>query len=139
MSKLERIVWPHVKNELEIRINQIRDDWTQGKTDGNKQNPVVVVEAAVLLDAEWDDILDGVWVVTAPKPITLERLMETRGLSQEESEKRITAQESRRGIGNLKEEVENKVVTAVIENDGTLDDLKQAISTALGNPKSWKQ
>jgi dephospho-CoA kinase len=139
MSKLEHIVWPHVKNELRIRINQIRDEWTQGKTDGNKHNPVVVVEAAVLLDAAWDDILDGVWVVTAPKPIALERLMETRGLSQEESEKRVAAQIPRRGIGNLKEEVENKVVTAVIENGGTLDDLKQALSTALENPKSWKQ
>lgn len=139
MSKLEHIVWPHVKTELKQRIDQVRDEWVaQGKTTVEGQCPVMVLEAAVLLDAEWDDMLDGTWVVTTARSTALDRLMETRGLSKEEAEKRISAQESRRGIGNLQQEVDNKVVTAVIENYGTLDDLKQALQKALEDDSSWK-
>jgi dephospho-CoA kinase len=121
---------------LKDRIDEVRADWMQGKTDGRM--PVVVLEAAVLLDAEWDDLLDGIWVVTAPKSVALDRLVETRGLLQEEAEKRITAQDSRRGIGNLDEEISNGVVTGVIENKGSLDDLKQALGVALNDSRSWK-
>lgn len=121
---------------LKDRIDIVREKWAQGKIEAN--NPVVVLEAAVLLDAEWDDLLDGIWVVTAPKTIALERLMETRGLPQEEAEKRITAQDSRRGIGNLQDEISNGVVTGVIENKGTLADLEQALGIAMEDSKSWK-
>jgi dephospho-CoA kinase len=139
MLKLEHIVWPHVKTELKQRIDQVRDEWmAQGKTTVEGQFPFVVLEAAVLLDAEWDDMLDGTWVVTTATSTALDRLMETRGLSKEEAEKRISAQESRRGIGNLQKEVDSKVVTAVIENNGTLDDLKQALQKALEDANSWK-
>ncbi len=92
----------------------------------------------MLLDAEWDDILDGVWVVKAPRELALQRLMETRGLSEEESLKRMEAQVSRRGIGNLEEEIQNKVVTNVIENSGSLDELRKVLEGALCDPKSWK-
>lgn len=92
----------------------------------------------MLLDAGWDDILDGLWVVTTPKPVALQRLMETRGLTVEEAEKRISAQDSRRGIGNLQEEFDKKAVTSIIENKGTLDDLKETLSRALDDPNSWK-
>ena len=97
-----------------------------------------MLEAAVLLDAEWDDVLDGIWVVTAPTSIAMERLMETRGLSKEEAQKRISAQESRRGIGNLDMEISNGIVTGVIKNEGGLDELKGALSSALTDPQYWK-
>jgi dephospho-CoA kinase len=76
-------------------------------------------------------------VVTASPRVALDRLMESRGLSKEEAEKRVAAQLSRRGIGNLNEEVRNKVVTAVIDNSGSLDDLQQALSQTLGNASTW--
>lgn len=120
------------------RIEDVKSEWNEGKIQNDSAVPVVVLEAAVLLDADWDDILDGVWVVKAPREIALQRLMETRGLSQDESEKRIHAQQTRRGIGNLEEEIQNKVVTKVIENDGSLEDLRNALAEALRDPKSWK-
>jgi len=136
MAKLERLVWPHVKLLLMERIQGVKLEWQEGRAPGTI--PVVVLEAAVLLDAEWDDLLDGVWVVTAPRDVALQRLMETRGLSHEESQKRIDAQESRRGIGNLQEEVQNRIVTNVIDNHGSLEDLARALGVALRDPKSWK-
>eukprot|EP00339_Tiarina_fusa_P014664 CAMPEP_0117049536 /NCGR_PEP_ID=MMETSP0472-20121206/34199_1 /TAXON_ID=693140 ORGANISM="Tiarina fusus, Strain LIS" /NCGR_SAMPLE_ID=MMETSP0472 /ASSEMBLY_ACC=CAM_ASM_000603 /LENGTH=226 /DNA_ID=CAMNT_0004762969 /DNA_START=178 /DNA_END=855 /DNA_ORIENTATION=+ len=135
MAKLENIVWPHVKTKLRDRIDDVRVEWNQNSHSDTV--PIVVLEAAILLDAGWDDILDGIWVVTTPKSTALDRLMTTRGLSQEEAEKRITAQDSRRGIATLDEEVKTGVVTRVIENKGTLDDLKALLGSALKDPKSW--
>jgi dephospho-CoA kinase len=131
MQKLERIVWPHVKQDILDQIEKVREEWT------GEGNPIVVVEAAVLLDAGWYDFLNGVLVVTASPVVALDRLIETRGLSKEEAEKRMAAQLPRRGIGNLDEEVRNKVVTAVVDNSGSLGDLQQALSQTLGNASTW--
>ena len=121
---------------LKERIDSVKAQWVAGQR--KTSTPVVVLEAAVLLDAEWDDMLDGIWVVTTTKPIALKRLMETRGLEEAEAEKRITAQESRRGIGNLDQELRDGVVTGVIENEGSMDDLTKALGIALQDPTSWK-
>ena len=148
---MERIVWPHVKTVLEEKIGQIKESWLLSSSSSSSQKekgeegdkkttkyPIVILEAAVLLDAEWDDILDGIWIVKAEKEIALNRLMETRGLSQEEAEKRIVAQESRRGIGNLQDEVNNGIVTGVITNDGNLEDLQSSLASKLQDSTSWK-
>ena len=91
----------------------------------SKLPPIVVVEAAVLLDANWDDkstkggdIFDGIWVVRASPEMAAKRLVERRGMDESDAKTRMEAQLSRRGIGNLKEEVRSGVVTAVIDNDG---------------------
>ena len=49
---------------------------------------------------------------------SVERLIEYRSFTREDAEKRIEAQKSRRGIGNVEEEVKNGVVTAIIEIQG---------------------
>lgn len=144
MARLERIVWPHVKALITHRIDGIRQQWKTEQEQNSKgaknlERPIVILEAAVLLDAEWNDFLDGVWVITAPREIALQRLMETRGLSQEEAEKRINAQESRRGIGNLQHEIVQEMVTGVIENKGGLDELTLALTKALDDPSFWKR
>jgi dephospho-CoA kinase len=153
-----------VKTELQKHIHAVREEWmmksqqpaatesyhentcdssnsntpTQQQQQQQQQTAVVVLEAAVLLDAAWEDLLDGIWVVTASTDTALERLVSSRGLSNEEAVKRMTAQESRRGIGNLKEEVEKGIVTAIVANDGSLEELQQALKNALQDPKSWK-
>ena len=145
MAKLEAIVWPHVKDRLFEEIKNIRESWDddaskQSSESKNKNNviPVVVVEAAILLDAGWDDLLDGVWAVTVPREASLKRLVETRGLSPEEAQKRIDAQESRRGIGSLKKEVEMGTVHCVVSNDGSMDALKDTLQKSLSNPTCWR-
>jgi dephospho-CoA kinase len=139
---LERLVWPHVKTLLMEHIQVAKSQWAEGKSrsssDGSSPVPVVILEAAVLLDAEWDDMLDGVWVITAPREVALKRLMETRGLSEEESNKRIDAQQSRRGIGNLEDEIQKKTVSHVINNSGSEEELTKALRAGLLDPKSWK-
>ena len=53
--------------------------------------------------------------------------------------KRMDAQTSRRGIGNLEEEIKNNVVTAVIKNDSSLEDLSTALRKSLVDPNAWKK
>lgn len=130
MAKLEQIVWPYVKQEIQTKLEELRQEYDSG---------VVVLEAAVLLDAGWDDIMDAVWVVKTPAPIALERLVADRGFSKDEAQKRINAQEPRRGIGNLDEEVANGIVTRVIENIGTEQELQETLQQALQDPTAWKQ
>ena len=132
MQKLERIVWPHVQTKIAAEIEQAKVGW---ETSNN--TPVIVVEAAVLLDAGWQDFLDGVWVVSVPQAQAIQRLQANRGLSVEDAEKRIAAQQVRRGIGNLDEEVNNKVVSAVIDNRGSLEDLKQRLADKLNDRSAW--
>jgi dephospho-CoA kinase len=140
MKKLEGIVWPHVQQKIQKQIHQLESDWhsRMEANSGNKKLPVVVVEAAVLLDAEWHDkFMDAVWVITAPHEVAIKRLIENRSLTREEADKRIHAQASRRGIGNIEEEIKNKIVTAAIDNSGSPNELKEALSLRLTDVTAW--
>lgn len=133
MQRLERIVWPHVQVKIEAQIEQARSEWNEK----SRKAPIIVVEAAVLLDAGWQEFLDGVWVVSVSHHAAIGRLRENRGLSTEEAEKRIAAQQARRGIGNLRDEVAANVVTAVIDNNGSIEDLKQRLAERLDDESAW--
>jgi dephospho-CoA kinase len=133
MRRLERIVWPHVRTKIWHRIEEIKS--TAGAMPDKK--PIIILEAAVLLDAGWEVFLDGVWVIHVSKDMALQRLQTNRGMSFDDAAKRVEAQQARRGIGNLKEEVNNGIVTAVIDNAGTLEDLKQDLLTKLSDTCNW--
>ena len=53
---------------------------------------MVLVEAIELLRSELKDIVDTVWVVYAAPQIRVERMMQERGLSEEEARKRVASQ-----------------------------------------------
>jgi len=152
MRKLEQIVWPHTKTEILQQIDTIKKSCVdeQGhqqpkstsscEADSALSLPfkVIVVEAAIILDADWNDFTDGVWMVTVPRDVAIERIVSNReNCSPEEAGQRIDAQQSRRGIGNLDEEVAKGTVTAVIDNSGTIEDLKQQLIKNLLDPSAW--
>ena len=132
MAALEKIVWPYVQRKLQEELNTLESNLK------DETQSIAIVEAAVMLDAGWQDMFDGVWIVHSPEEIALNRLEKNRGLSSGDALTRIKAQSSRRGIGNIDEEVKNRVVTAVIENNGTVDDLTQALKNAWIDSKCWK-
>jgi dephospho-CoA kinase len=139
-QKLERIVWPHVKDLLLQRIKGIEES-TKGEVNNGRSHTVVIVEAAVLLDANWDDndLFDAIWVVRASSDTSCERLVQNRGMKKEEALNRLQAQLDRRGIGNWKEELESGAVTAVIENEGSAAaELWNKVKQCLVDPKCWK-
>ena len=83
--------------------------------------PVVVLEAAVLLetDADWDKIVDEIWVAVTPEAIVLKRMKEQRGMTEEQTKARIRSQMSN------EERIEKARV--VINNEGNLNDLKEQV------------
>jgi len=143
-------VWPHVREKIEERIGEITNEHQSCATSPNK---IIIVEAALLLETNWHDLLDGLWVIQSSQSVAMQRLKDTRGLTDDEALIRIRAQEKRRGIGGsasrttddggisdkLREEMEHGVVTAVITNDGTLTELQSSLEKALCNPASFKR
>ena len=53
---------------------------------------LVLVEAIELLRSELKDMVDTVWVVYAAPQIRVERMMQERGLSEDEARKRVASQ-----------------------------------------------
>ncbi len=148
---MEQIVWPHVKSILLERLSQIEEMNKFSSAGIKTKKRIVVVEAAVLLDANWDDneLFDAIWVVRSSSQISAERLVSKRGMDREDALKRMEAQLSRRGIGNLDQELSSGSVTAVIQNDGggggenraEIGDgsvLWNTIQQCLTDPNSWK-
>jgi dephospho-CoA kinase len=55
---------------------------------------VCIVEAAILLEAKWREMVDEVWVVVVPVEVAKARLMTRNNFSEEEALKRIKSQMS---------------------------------------------
>ena len=75
----------------------------------------VVIDAALLYQAKWDDLADEVWAVSA-QPVTVLERLQKRGMTAEDARRRS---ESQGGA-----ELALSKADEIIENDGTLDDLR---------------
>jgi len=80
----------------------------------SSQEPVVVVEAIKLIEAGMDKTCDALWVTTCSKEQQLARLVEQRGLTEEEARQRIEAQPP--------QEAKLALADVVIDNSGGLDE-----------------
>lgn len=65
LKKLNSIVHPHLKKNILNQINNFRSN----------KSKVVVLEAAMLLQAGWRNLVDEVWTVTSLKDIVLNRII----------------------------------------------------------------
>ena len=86
---------------------------------------VVVVEAALLLEAGWDALVDEVWCTRASEDIVIDRLEARNGLNKEEAQKRIKAQMS---VDERKSRSQ-----VMIENNGDLAQLTAVIEQIWEN------
>ena len=112
-KKLNAIVHPLMFKEIERRIKEKR---AEGFTQP------IVVEAAVLIEANWLPLVDEVWVVVAGRSAVIERVAAQRGLSAHDTEARIVSQ--------LADAERLKHASVVIPNDGALEDLQKRVSEA---------
>jgi len=82
MTRLTDIVWPGIRTLAEAELARLD---RQGVS-------VAVLEAAVMIEAGWQDLVDEVWVVSVPPHVARGRLMERNGLSAEDADNRINSQ-----------------------------------------------
>ena len=113
LARLNAIVHPIMFEEIRQRIRVKRAEGFA---------PPIVVEAAILIEANWLPLADTVWVVETAKAAAIARVAEQRGMSAQDAEARIANQ--------LSNEERRKHATVVIHNNGSLQDLKQQIQRA---------
>ncbi|XP_061561815.1 bifunctional coenzyme A synthase isoform X2 [Phycodurus eques] len=84
LKALTDIVWPEITLLIKIAISQARE---QGKD-------VCVVDAAVLLEAGWTDMVHEVWVTIIPEEEAVSRITERDGVAPEDAQRRLWSQGS---------------------------------------------
>jgi dephospho-CoA kinase len=111
LARLNAIVHPLIREKLMRRVEAER---------ASSDAPAVVIEAAILLEAGWRSVMDEVWLVTSKREDVFRRLAEQRGLTEAETEARMAHQMS---------EADRRAApgVVVIENDGSLDDLRDRV------------
>ena len=109
MAKLNAIVWPRIKN----KVTELIEENSQLGTE------VLVLDAAVLIEAGWTSVVDEVWVVTAPVDQIISRLESRNGITEEQAMSRINSQ--------MTTEQRVEYADIVIENDNSLDELMSSV------------
>ena len=112
---LEGIVWPEIRKLMSARL-------AEAEAAGAI---VAVVEAAVMLEAGWEDLFDQVWTVETHRDVAKARLMARQSISASEADARLRAQ--------LTSGERAKRSSVVIENRGTVEELKSAVTAAYEN------
>jgi len=113
LKRLTAIVHPLIAQEVATRIERLRTAGT---------HKVIVVEAAVLIEANWQSLVDEVWLVAAGKSAIVERLQAQRGVTAADIEARMAAQ--------LSDDERRRHADLVIENGGSIDELRSKLREA---------
>jgi dephospho-CoA kinase len=106
--RLNDIVWPAMAEIMARDLDNLRARGAR----------VAVLEAAILLEAGWQWLVDEVWVVVASPETAIARL-QAAGMEREQAEARIRSQ--------LSNEERTYQADVVIENDGTQEELESKV------------
>ncbi|PIK62538.1 putative bifunctional coenzyme A synthase-like [Apostichopus japonicus] len=84
LTVLNQIVWPAIARKARELISQY----------ANEGRPVCILDAAVLLEAHWDDFTHEIWSCIIPKKEAMQRIMDRDKLSEDTALQRIESQMS---------------------------------------------
>jgi len=115
LTKLNGIMHPRMHDMAGVQIEEYR---RQGVA-------VVVMEAAILIEAAWTDLVDEVWVTVVSEGTVIRRLKEQRGLDETDTLARIRSQ--------LPSDDRLKHADAVISNEDDLDTVKAIVKELWDN------
>ncbi len=83
LKRLTDIVWPEIRRLAEAEM---------AEAQSQEPNRPVVLEAAVLFEAGWEDAVDEVWVVVVSPEVAVQRAIGRDGTDAETVQRRIAAQ-----------------------------------------------
>jgi dephospho-CoA kinase len=115
LSRLNGIMHPGMHQVAVGRIEELKRQGAE----------VVVLEAPLLIEANWLDLVDEVWVAVAGEETVLRRCRQRSGLSQDQALARVSAQSS--------VEAKLKHADVVIDTDVTLTELEARVKAL------WKE
>jgi dephospho-CoA kinase len=109
LRALEAITHPYIGRAIDTLVKR-------------SKHKVVVVEAIKLLEGDLADKVDAIWVIDSDPKVQLQRLVQKRGLPQNEAVKRIRVQNPQN------EKIEK--ATVVIKNNGDVNDTWAQVQAA---------
>ena len=112
MKRLTDIVWPGIRALAEAELARLETAGTE----------VAVLEAAVMIEAGWQDLVDEVWVVAVSRDTARERLMARNNLSAEDADRRIDSQ--------ISNDERLKHADVLISNDCTMEQATARVERA---------
>lgn len=122
LKELTDIVWPEIRKLAEQRIGKALDE---------EPARHVVLEAAVLIEAEWEDLGDEVWVVVVDPEIAIARCIARDNLERSAVEQRISAQLS----NNERIRYAHRVLNNDSDEEALIEQLEEAFY-AISNGSS---
>ena len=120
LQELNQLVWPAIKSRIGSALEAM--DSAAAAASPGAQRGVVFVEAAVLVEAQWADLFDEVWCISAPAPRRRERAI-ARGRPADSVDSIIARQCS--------DAQREAVASRVLTNAGTWEDLFTVVSGAV--------
>jgi len=108
-NQLNEIIWPEV-SQLMIEAAQ------KAENVGMK---LFIVDAALLLEAGFIEFFNSILLITADKPIRIERILNRKNIPEDQIEKRMALQ--------MPESEKKKLAHHIIENNGTLSELNEKL------------
>jgi len=117
LNKLTAIVWPEIRRLAEAEIAAYRSRNPDG---------IVVLEAAVLFEAGWEDMGDEIWVIAVDRETAINRAMSRDGMERQAIENRLDAQ--------FTSEARIAKADVVIHNNESLEMMLGQLDQAWNNP-----
>lgn len=114
LEELNRIVHPEVNRHIVFLMEKAKEQGIE----------YFILEAALLHDPFYREILDEIWYIHVSESVRRERLAKSRGYSQEKMTNMMVNQPS--------EECFYKISDRVIENDSDFENTEKQLRTALG-------
>jgi dephospho-CoA kinase len=112
LIKLEKIVHPEIRRQVEKQLAEV-----SGETE------VVVLDAAVMLEAGWNDLCDTIVFVDTPFETRLKRVEENRGWTADELRRRESSQVSL--------DDKQEVSEFVVDNSGSLENAVEQFASFI--------
>ncbi len=115
LEKINAIIHPAVRTYIEQEIEKQRKIRMFG---------FFFLEAALLIEAHYDELLDDMWYVYADEAVRRKRLMVSRGYSEEKTTSIMRKQ--------LSEQRFREACSFVLDNSGDFKDTKKQIDEKMG-------
>ena len=110
LARLNKIVHPETHRMVKQRIEVYRRQGAKA----------IALEAALLIEAGWMNLVDNLWLVIAPEDVVIQRLTEHKGSDRAETLARLKSQ--------TPPEEKIKYADEIIYNDSDLDQLEVKIT-----------
>lgn len=114
LDRVNGIIHPEVKRYI---LEQVEEERRKGEAD------YFFLEAALLIECGYGELLDELWYIHADAAVRMERLKKSRGYSEEKIRQIFESQ--------LSEEEFRRHCSVVIENNGDLEKTRLQLQAAL--------